>query len=101
MTNKYLNYSILLLLLIFSDSSYADARPLVNDNLYSDILKERRNLVISLPKTYESSKKRHYSVLFLLDAKKNLSHTSGSLDYLKSYGYMPDLIIVGVVNNKR
>ena len=101
MANRYIIYLILLLLIILSNSSYADTRPLVNDSLYSDILKEKRNLVISLPKSYKSSKKRHYSVLFLLDAKKNLSHTSGSLDYLKSYGYMPDLIVVGVVNNKR
>jgi predicted alpha/beta superfamily hydrolase len=100
-TTRYFIYSILLLLLIFGDYSYADTRPLVNDSLYSDKLKEKRNLVISLPKSYESNKKRHYSVLFLLDAKKNLSHTSGSLDYLKSYSYMPDLIVVGVVNNKR
>jgi len=98
MVNRLL---ISIIVALFSMSSYATVRPLMNETIYSDILREQRKLIISLPKSYKTNKKRHYSVLVLLDAKKNLSHTAGSLDYLNSYGYIPDLIIVGIVNNKR
>ncbi|WP_448564377.1 alpha/beta hydrolase-fold protein [Thalassotalea ganghwensis] len=65
----------------------------------STVLQENYELWIHLPKSYSDSKK--YPVLYLLDGKRNFSHTVGSLSYLTSGKMMPDMIVVGISSKNR
>lgn len=66
------------------------------DSLYSKILKENRNLIISLPDDYQTST-RNYSVLYLLDGLEN-----NLIDArLVTYNLKMEMIIVAIANTDR
>ncbi|WP_025743788.1 alpha/beta hydrolase-fold protein [Aquimarina pacifica] len=66
----------------------------------SEILNESRKLQILLPKDFEPNKKK-YSVFYLLDGKKRISHTKATLDFLTKAKMTPDYILVGIINVDR
>ncbi len=71
----------------------------------SPILGEKRTILVSLPKSYESSNK-NYPVLFLLDARPRAS-TFGPSFYTVAEGLkapgdpVPEMIVIGVTNTNR
>ena len=42
-----------------------------------------------------------YPVLYLLDARSNFHHTTGTLDALTRAGHAPESIVVGIANTVR
>ena len=70
--------------------------------LYSEILKENREIIINLPDDYNSSKK-HYPILLILDAEGerrfNLSITG--YVYYSGVRRLPKMIIAGIPNTNR
>ena len=50
-------------------------------NIESKILKETRGYSVYLPEDYEQTKAGRFPVLYLLDGKDNLRHTSGTVDF--------------------
>ena len=68
----------------------------VKDSIYSEILKENRNLIVSLPEDYQSSNKL-YPTLFLLDGNEtSLLNTIVITRYLRA-----EIIIVAILNTDR
>jgi|WetSurMetagenome_2_1015567.scaffolds.fasta_scaffold08532_6 uncharacterized protein len=68
--------------------------------IQSKILGEERTILISTPADY-SRGTEHYPVLYMTDGDVHLTHARGTVDFLSRNGFMPDLIIVGVVNTDR
>lgn len=63
--------------------------------LKSEILKEKRPIIISLPLGYKNSN-ANYPVLYLLDGLGNIKHQIGTVELLTDSGIIPPMIIVGV-----
>ncbi|WP_261510937.1 alpha/beta hydrolase-fold protein [Chryseobacterium paludis] len=88
-------------------SSYAGAQ---NDELpkrnqkkvviTSKILNEQRTLWIYTPSNYEGSNEK-YPVLYLLDPDQNFAYVTELERFLSDRYRIPQLIVVGVVNNDR
>ena len=75
------------------------------DSLYSNILKENREIIVYVPKNenpYIQTDK--YPVLYILDGDKLFTKTVGILEHLSSdYGSerCPKMIVVGIINANR
>lgn len=67
------------------------------DSIYSNILKESRELYIHLPQSYDSNSQRKYPVIYVLDGDVLLNAVSTVHDFYWG-GYMPEMIIVGISN---
>lgn len=67
------------------------------DSVYSNILKESRELYIHLPESYDSNSQRKYPVIYVLDGDVLLNAVSTVHDFYWG-GYMPEMIIVGISN---
>jgi predicted alpha/beta superfamily hydrolase len=68
--------------------------------LPSKILGEERTVFVSLPASYGRGGQK-YPVLYLTDAQINFSHVRTTADFLARNGFIPEVIIVGVVNVDR
>lgn len=71
----------------------------VMDSLYSQTLKESRNIYIQLPASYNPEKNEKYPVVFVLDGEIFLPTVSDLLNYY-SGGFMPEMVLVGISNDK-
>lgn len=71
----------------------------VIDSLYSQTLKESRNIYIQLPASYNPEKNEKYPVVFVLDGEIFLPTVSDLLNYY-SGGFMPEMVLVGISNDK-
>lgn len=69
------------------------------DSLYSESLKESREIYVQVPVSYNPEKDQKYPVVFILDGDMFLPTVSNVLDYY-SGGYMPEMILVGISNAK-
>lgn len=77
-------------------NSSSNDQEVIQTKLFSRILNEERNLIIRLPKEYDSS--RHYPVMYVLDGGSQDQHTAEKFDVLSTAGYVPPTIIVGIPN---
>ncbi|WP_299122506.1 alpha/beta hydrolase-fold protein [uncultured Winogradskyella sp.] len=68
------------------------------DSLYSEILKEQREVWIQVPEETDSSRK--YPVIYVLDASKNFYSITAMLKQLIPWK-IPNSIIVGITNTDR
>ncbi|WP_309362796.1 alpha/beta hydrolase-fold protein [Sphingobacterium sp.] len=75
----------------------------VKTPLQSDILKEERNLLISVPEGYEDGQKTSYPVIYILDGETNFNYLSSMYHYLsrEPFGILPQAILVGITNTDR
>jgi predicted alpha/beta superfamily hydrolase len=71
----------------------------VLDSIYSNILKESREIYIQIPSSYSPEKKQKYPIAFILDGEVFLPTLSDVHDYY-SGGFMPEMVLVGISNNK-
>jgi predicted alpha/beta superfamily hydrolase len=71
----------------------------VLDSLYSQILNESRKIYIQLPSSYNSEKNQKYPVVFVLDGEIFLPTVSDVQNYY-SGGFTPEMVIVGISNDK-
>jgi predicted alpha/beta superfamily hydrolase len=94
-------HAVFVFSLLAVNSAIADVRLPIQDKFQSQILSEKRSIVIQLPSSYNKDSKRKYPVMYLLDGPSNLSHTSGTLDFLSLSGEVPEMIIVGIANTNR
>lgn len=67
----------------------------------SNILGEKRKLLVHLPKDYSANTKKRYDVIYALDATSHDQDVLNSATILSIAEQTPDLIIVGVVNKNR
>lgn len=99
-----LRHSLLAALVLTAAASVPSAADTISGGerltLSSKILSEERTVFVSLPASYERGAQR-YPVLYLTDAQINFSHVRTTADFLARNGFMPEVIIVGVVNVDR
>ena len=67
------------LLILSANLSIAQFNSLVKDSVYSNVLKEQRQILIYLPKDYVEKKDSttHYPVLYVLDGASHFLSISG------------------------
>ncbi len=65
--------------------------------LDSQILDEKRKLVVYLPATYKNDTDS-FPVMYITDGDIQGGHTSGTLDFLAKFDQAPSMIVVGIVN---
>ena len=69
------------------------------DSIYSKTLKEYRKIFVQFPATYDASKNEKYPVVFVLDGEVFLPTVNDVQNYY-SGGFTPDMVIVGISNDK-
>lgn len=101
----YFNW--LLVLLLSHNLTSAQDKIAIGETreLQSKILHENRSLQIYLPPSYQNSKiqKADYPVIYLLDSETNFHYLTGFIEKLSQgpYAYVPEMIVVGIVNTNR
>ena len=94
------------LLILSANVSIAQFNSLVKDSVYSNVLKEQRQILIYLPKDYVEKKDSttHYPVLYVLDGASHFLSISGLINELAETSRsntLPKMIIVCINNTKR
>ncbi len=89
---------ILSLLLFISFQSYSQK---TTDTIVSQKLKEDREFTVSLPESYAKNKTKKYPILVLLDGDYLLDPFQGALNYGAYWDDLPEVIIVGITQNKK
>ena len=67
------------------------------DSLYSESLKEYREVYIQLPANYDAKKNEKYPVVYILDGEVFLP-TVNNVQYFYSGGFTPEMVLVGISN---
>lgn len=70
----------------------------VLDSLYSESLKEFRRFYVQLPPSYEPNSNKKYPVCYILDGEVLLP-TVYNVQQFYSGGYMPEMVLIGIVND--
>jgi predicted alpha/beta superfamily hydrolase len=71
----------------------------VLDSVYSEILKENRKIYVQLPKDYNPDENIKYPVIFVLDGEVFLPTVNDVHNYY-SGGFTPEMVIIGISNDK-
>ncbi|WP_297096600.1 alpha/beta hydrolase-fold protein [uncultured Draconibacterium sp.] len=98
---------IVSLILLFQQSATAQQNKPVHylkktgivDSLYSNILKESREIYIQLPENYDPDGAQKYPVVFVLDGEVFLPTVSNVHDFY-SGGFIPEMVLVGISNKQ-
>lgn len=103
--NNKIKYTLIISILIINSSS-AQFNSLIKDSVYSNILKEQRQILIYLPNDYieKNDITMHYPVLYVLDGASHFLSVSGLVNELAetSNSYtLPKMIVVFIKNTKR
>lgn len=69
------------------------------DSLYSQTLKESREIYVQLPANYNPESDQKYPVVYILDGEVFLPTLSNVQDYY-SGGFTPEMVLVGISNSK-
>lgn len=88
---------VLILLLVASSVSYSQ---IITDTITSKSLKEKREILISLPESFDKNSKRTYPLLVLLDGDYLMQPFQGAISYGNFWDDLPEMIIVGISQNK-
>lgn len=71
----------------------------VVDSLYSNTLRESREIYIQIPDDYHNNIEKQYPVAYILDGEVFLPTVKDVFNYY-SGGFMPEMILVGISNTK-
>tara|TARA_R110002020_G_scaffold419518_2_gene628709 strand:+ start:546 stop:1787 length:1242 start_codon:yes stop_codon:yes gene_type:complete len=69
------------------------------DSLYSNILKESRDIYVQIPESYDLDKGQKYPVAYLLDGEVFLPTLSTVQDFY-SGGFTPEMVLIGISNSQ-
>lgn len=83
-----------------ADPSEADRRTL-RLSMNSEILGERRAVIVRVPDSYFETPAADYPLFFVSDADWNFELVAAHLDYLAEWGRIPEFIVVGALNTER
>ncbi|MDA3934941.1 MAG: alpha/beta hydrolase-fold protein [Gammaproteobacteria bacterium] len=92
---------VLVLMYIIHFSVFASEKfgKIEETTVNSQILGEKRELIVYLPAGYEESKQK-FPVLYITDGDIQGGHTVGTIDYLSKFDQAPSMIVVGIVNSR-
>lgn len=93
--NSFLTFSLVLFL---SPLCYAQEHPVINDTIYSSILKEKRSIKVLLPGTYKPESADKYEVIYLTDGEWCMDLFTCVYNFAQSEKFVPPAIIVAVPN---
>jgi len=95
-----MNIKKLLLLLLFTSSLFAQKK--TNEEIQSQKLNTTRQITIVTPASYDApaNKNRKYPLLVLLDGDYLVDPFAGTLSYTEYWNDLPEVIIVGINQNK-
>lgn len=89
----------------FSISMFAQSNVILEDSVYSTVLKEQRKLSIYLPSALRLKQDtlRKYPVLYVLDGDSHKLPISGMIEHFTNSGnsILPEMIVVCIPNTKR
>jgi len=92
-----MKFKTLIMVLLLSNIVFSQKR---YEKIDSRKLGEERELIISLPASYESDTKRKYPLVLLLDGDYLFDPFYGAMEYANYWDDMPEVILVGIVQNK-
>ena len=92
-----MKHLLIALLTFISFSGFSQIKTI---SFNSEKLKEKRDLYVSLPASYEKNKTKQYPLLVLLDGDYLLNPFTGALTYGSYWDDLPEVIIVGINQNK-
>lgn len=81
--------------LAFQGDEPEDKRAILT-SIHSAVLNEERDLIIRLPRLYDSTKR--YPVFYVLDGSSLDKPIAENIEILSSVGYVPECIVVGIPN---
>ena len=90
----------LFLVILFSITFHSYSQK-ITDTLVSQKLNEDREFTISLPESYAKNKTKKYPILVLLDGDYLFDPFQGALNYGAYWDDLPEVIIVGISQNKK
>ncbi|MBN1820542.1 MAG: chitobiase/beta-hexosaminidase C-terminal domain-containing protein [Prolixibacteraceae bacterium] len=100
--NKNFITIILILILIFISGLFkqtkAQDKLTVKDSIYSEILREQRDIVVRLPESYDPASDTKYEVIYLVDGEWTEHPFSFIQKYAQDNEYVPPVILVAVKN---
>jgi hypothetical protein len=70
----------------------------VLDSLYSEVLKESREIYVQLPASYNAENNEKYPIVYILDGEVFLPTAKNVLDFY-SGGFMPEMVLIGISNS--
>jgi hypothetical protein len=88
---------VLLLLLVGSFNLYSQK---ISEEVFSPKLNEKREITIGLPASYLKNPTKKYPLLVLLDGDYLFDPFQGALNYGAYWDDLPEVIIVGINQNK-
>ncbi|MBK7183909.1 MAG: alpha/beta hydrolase [Bacteroidetes bacterium] len=74
------------------------------DSVYSQILKENREIWVYVPESAKNNPKQKYPVIYLLDGDNYFHSFTGEVSHLSEVNgnaIIPDMIVIGIVNTNR
>ncbi|WP_348798142.1 alpha/beta hydrolase [Flavobacterium adhaerens] len=92
-----MKHLLTILFVFFSISNFAQIKKIAFD---SEKLKEKREIYISLPQSYEKNKDKQYPLIVLLDGDYLLNPFVSNLQYGSYWDELPEVIIVGISQSK-
>jgi len=103
MNNKARLFLVLPLIIFcyLSKTVTAQDLPGKRDSLNSAILNEKRIIRVVLPQKYDPAKADKYDVLYVLDGDGNTTLATEMQRFIEDEAFMPQIIIIGVLNTDR
>lgn len=89
---------IIMLSYLCLNLAFSQENQVVNDSLYSEILKEQRTLEIFVPGKEIAGSRSQFEVIYLLDGEWNFKKGTFIHDFARYENFIPPAIIVGVRN---
>lgn len=89
--------TVLLLCILFTISSFSQK---ITEEVFSPKLNENREITIGLPASYLKNTNQKYPLLILLDGDYLFDPFQGALNYGAYWDDLPEVIIVGITQNK-
>ena len=93
-----MNTKIIALLLLFISSSVS--AQIQYEEIRSYKLGQTRQLKVQLPRNYDTNTEKKYPILVVLDGDYLFEPIAGMADYFSYWGEMPEVIVVGVVQDE-
>jgi len=79
--------------IFFTNLIYSQA---IFKKIYSEELREEREIKILLPRGYSEKNKKAYPVIYVFDGDYLFEPVAGNVDYLSYWDSIPDAIVVGI-----
>lgn len=81
-------------------SAYFYGQTITTESFLSAKLNTKRDITVKLPKSYDTATDRAYPMILVLDSEYLFGLFDTNLTYGKSWDDMPDVILVGINQNK-